>query len=177
MKRLLTTLTTIMAFGMLAVSVPVLAQTPDGETPANEGICDDLVGATPGLYGLCVAFCEAQDLDEFNEEKPSSQRILTNYNKKKKAGDPDMPCVAIDTCPCWSPDDLVDTFPNPTSCDINIVDANGSNATVRFSTNGTDAKCNYRDTVTNTVRNYRVGPEFSLEDFESCQASLTAFCQ
>ena len=27
------------------------AQTPDGETPANEGVCDVLQGGTPGLYG------------------------------------------------------------------------------------------------------------------------------
>lgn len=40
---------------------PAFAQTPDGETPANEGVCDELIGLTPGLYGLCVAFCEAQD--------------------------------------------------------------------------------------------------------------------
>ena len=54
---------------LLLVSVLVLvaatgyAQTPDGETPANEGVCDELIGLTPGLYGLCVAFCEAQDCE------------------------------------------------------------------------------------------------------------------
>ena len=48
MKYLLTALTTIMAFGMLTVSMPVFAQTPDGETPANEGVCDELQGGSPG---------------------------------------------------------------------------------------------------------------------------------
>ena len=38
------------------------AQTPDGETPANQGVCDEVLGATPGLYGLCIAYCEAQDM-------------------------------------------------------------------------------------------------------------------
>ena len=42
---------------------PAHAQTPDTETPANEGVCDGLLGATPGLYGLCVGFCEAQDCE------------------------------------------------------------------------------------------------------------------
>ena len=35
MKYLLTTLTTIMAFGLLAVSMPVFAQTPDGIVVKN----------------------------------------------------------------------------------------------------------------------------------------------
>ncbi len=73
-----------------------LAQTPDGETPANEGVCDVLQadGTTKGLYGLCVAFCEAQDhasldypitgddLDALMNMKPGG-KILANYNKKR----------------------------------------------------------------------------------------------
>jgi hypothetical protein len=47
--------------GLLALAGGSAAQTSDGRPPANEGICDDLVGATPSLYGLCVAYCEAQD--------------------------------------------------------------------------------------------------------------------
>ena len=49
----------LMAIALLSVSAH--AQTPDGLAPVNEGVCDDLIGGTPGLYGLCVAFCEAQD--------------------------------------------------------------------------------------------------------------------
>ena len=88
----------------------VAAQTPDGETPANEGVCDELLGATPGLYGLCVAYCEAQDCDDFDmakaaQCKAANPRILDNYNTKKQAGDPDMPCVQP-VCPCFTPEDL-----------------------------------------------------------------------
>lgn len=94
----------------------VNAQTPDGETPANEGVCDDLIGLTPGLYGLCVAFCEAQDCEAifdpatgvvtFDEScKPSSPKLLANYNKRMQLGDPTMPCVR-DQCPCWSEAEL-----------------------------------------------------------------------
>ena len=32
------------------VSNTAIANTPDGETPANEGVCDGLHGGTPGLY-------------------------------------------------------------------------------------------------------------------------------
>ncbi len=52
--------------GMLVVTGSATASTPDGETPANEGVCDVLKmdGIHQGLYGLCVAYCEAQDLDQ-----------------------------------------------------------------------------------------------------------------
>ncbi|BAV33876.1 hypothetical protein SCL_1571 [Sulfuricaulis limicola] len=89
----------------LAILAPAMAETPDGTTPANEGVCDVLkTNATPGLYGLCVAYCEAQDLDTF-EKEPVNSKILANYNKKKQASDPDMPCVKI-PCPCWSDAEL-----------------------------------------------------------------------
>jgi len=86
--------------------------TPDGDTPANEGVCDVLINATPGLYGLCIAFCEAQDCeynldaeDPFENCRPSNPRILEVYNRKKQATDPDMPCIQ-EPCPCWSQEEL-----------------------------------------------------------------------
>jgi hypothetical protein len=96
--------------------------TPDGETPAEEDVCDELkYGATKGLYGLCVAFCEAQDSEcvpDYGAEDPYAgcemrdRRILENYNRKKKDGDPDMPCLPSAgedpeyACPCWGQDQL-----------------------------------------------------------------------
>ena len=102
------------------VSAPLLAQTPDGETPAEETVCDPLKadGVTKGLYGLCVAFCEAQDhaalSDPITEEElialaedAPSGRILANYNKKKQESDPDMPCIKVEEpCPCWTAEEL-----------------------------------------------------------------------
>lgn len=88
-------------------------KTRDGETPADEGVCDVLRDATPGLYGLCVAFCEAQDCepdfslaDPFQNCSPPSQRILDNYNRRKTVADPDMPCILQTPCPCWTEEDL-----------------------------------------------------------------------
>lgn len=81
-----------------------IAVTPDGDTPANEGICDGLQGGTSGLYGLCVAYCEAQDLDNIDKQPPSS-KILANYRKKMQVGDQDMPCIQA-PCPCFSNDEL-----------------------------------------------------------------------
>ena len=96
------------AAGIVAVaglsSNQAMAETLDGLTPANEGACDLLKGATPGLYGLCVAYCEAQDLDNIDKEPPSS-KILANYRRKMKVGDQDMPCIQV-SCPCYSNNEL-----------------------------------------------------------------------
>ena len=106
------------AFSVLAAWVLVgwittaPAQTPDGETPAQEAVCDPLKadGVTKGLYGLCIAFCEAQDWETDCLEDPgacgrSGDRLLANYNKKKKETDPPMPClVSAIQCPCWNGD-------------------------------------------------------------------------
>ena len=92
-------------------AVPAFAQTPDGDTPANEGVCDELIGGTPGLYGLCVAYCEAQDLDEFGVARVPNERLLANYDKRKEFSDPDMPCIKA-PCPCWEPTELAAAYPN-----------------------------------------------------------------
>jgi len=112
----------------VAFSNTSYAQTPDGQTPANEGVCDVLQadGTTKGLYGLCVAFCEAHDaaaldepitLEELEalEASAPSGKILTNYNKRKTDSDPDMPCIMVEEpCPCWTQADLdrIDGFRN-----------------------------------------------------------------
>jgi hypothetical protein len=104
-KSISSKLASLLLVAGLVSAAPVIAETPDGMTPANEGACDVLkTNATPGLYGLCVAYCEAQDLDTF-EKEPANSKILANYNKKKQAGDPDMPCVKV-PCPCWTDAEL-----------------------------------------------------------------------
>ena len=107
-------------FAVLSLSgATVPAQTTVGDTPANEGVCDDLMGGTPGLYGLCVAFCEAQDCEVTVDEtsgifefgptcKTSSVKLLEKYNRRKGPTDPEMPCVsaAAGDCQCWTSDEL-----------------------------------------------------------------------
>ena len=108
---------------LLIYAPSALAKTPDGETPATEAVCDVLKapGVTPGLYGLCVAYCEAHDADEVPAASRgrSADRILDNYNKKRKDGDRYMPCLpepvvasepepvpppppVVQACPCWT---------------------------------------------------------------------------
>jgi hypothetical protein len=102
----------IMALGSL--SGTATAMTPDGETPANEGVCNELQGGTPALYGLCVAYCEAQDLDIVGDKETPNNKILANYNKKKQSTDPDMPCIQT-PCPCWTQEEL-DAISVPIDC-------------------------------------------------------------
>jgi hypothetical protein len=101
---------------------PANAQTPDGETPAEEDVCSTLAGGTPGLYGLCTAYCEAQDADIafFSGDiliKTSHQKLLDNYNRKKQKGDPDMPCLR-GSCPCFTANDVAAIGGSHASCII-----------------------------------------------------------
>ena len=111
----------------LICNVPAIAQTPDGETPAVETDCDILVGATPGLYGLCVAFCEAHDADLLTELDVPNRNILRNYDTLRGDSDPVMPCLEPDApqvpCPCWSADELLEVLPPETNFDANFAHA------------------------------------------------------
>lgn len=115
------------ALALLFVGSGAAQGTPDGITPANEGICDSLQGGTPSLFGLCTAFCEAQDFADPNqpitqeqidqwEEERGSAKTLTKYNQRKQPGDPDMPCVVVqEACPCWTEVELALQTPTDTT--------------------------------------------------------------
>jgi hypothetical protein len=118
--------------GLLFVSLSMVGLPTSASTPAEETVCDPLMaeGTTPGLYGLCIAFCEAQDLASEDypvtdeelaalQENAPSGNILDAYNNIKKADDPDMPCIVVDSsCPCWTEGELA-------AIDGMIPDANG----------------------------------------------------
>lgn len=81
----------VFSFGFMAV-----AQTPDGETPAEETCCDPLSGA---LFGLCNAYCEAMDCDSevgYNQHPDACDKVFGNYLKKADAVGP--PCVCEEIC-------------------------------------------------------------------------------
>jgi hypothetical protein len=113
-------------WGLLFVSLSMIglaaaASTPDGDTPAEETVCDSLNtdDISQGLYGLCLAFCEAQDIADEDlaitedellalQDNAPSGSILDAYKNMKKDTDPDMPCIKVDsTCPCWTNDELL----------------------------------------------------------------------
>ena len=141
--------------GLTGFTGSVMAVTPDGLTPANEGVCDTVKGATPGLYGLCVAYCEAQDLDLLGDQEPPNNKILDNYNRKKQAGDPDMPCLRV-PCPCYDESDLtaITNSGGVLSCSISETSAVLRNTTVTQSAsiNMSGPLCRRVDTVNNVPR-------------------------
>jgi hypothetical protein len=160
---------------------PAAAQTPDGETPANEGVCNGLKapGVTNGLYGLCVAYCEAQDLDTFDKEPPST-KILDNYNKRKTATDPAMPCLKV-PCPCWSDAELASiTADNAAaSCSRTATKIQILNNSPKLNFAEADTalgreRCRYIDLNTSptTIRSFTITP---LEA-QSCHAAVSAAC-
>lgn len=55
--------------------------TPDLEPPAEEEVCNDLhdnPDVPKSAYGLCVAYCEAQDCDEYGD-KESCDVLYANW--------------------------------------------------------------------------------------------------
>ncbi len=87
-----------------------IAQTADGQTPAEETVCDELSGAA---FGLCNAYCEAMDCellddgDESTSPNASEKACLrVKNNFIKITGLAVLPCDACDPnagqlgCPC-----------------------------------------------------------------------------
>ena len=163
---------------MLSFSPAASASTPDGETPANEGVCDVLQGGTPGLYGLCVAYCEAQDLDLVGDKPTPNAKILDNYRKKMRTGDPDMPCIQV-PCPCWTAEQLA----NVGSSGIPTCNVSSNIAQVRFIAPGVSQQattdlaaniCRFVDTTTTPVTSLRF--DISGEQAQSCYNQIADKC-
>jgi hypothetical protein len=99
----------------MGLTVALVALASSGAYAQNQGVCEVLHGTTKGLYGLCVAFCEAQDCTPIIDEtgaltfpkncRPSSTKTLAKYRARQQPGDPDMPCI-VGPCPCWTEDEI-----------------------------------------------------------------------
>lgn len=116
---------------LLFTTIFLLPLVANAGPKADRGVCDELEGGTPGLHGLCVAYCEAQDLGDpvKAESKKSSLSLLLAYERKRGPDDPDMPCMGTSgdrgtpppavQCGCWTIDDLRTALPNPSACVTN----------------------------------------------------------
>ena len=101
----------LIALGVLAILLSLLA------SPAIAGSvedCEELKedGITKALYGQCIAYWSA-------DNGRSQERILANYRKKMRAGDPgdrndsgdpDMPGLVDASCPCWTIDQMANAI-------------------------------------------------------------------
>lgn len=64
---------------VVVMSNQAWSQTPDGETPADEDVCDGLTGAA---WGLCNAYCEAMDCDGVPQASDAAcNRVADNFDK------------------------------------------------------------------------------------------------
>jgi hypothetical protein len=96
-----------LAFALLLVCTgggAALAQTPDGQPPSSETVCDNETGAA---YGLCNAYCEAMDCELANDGDPSTNphASATACNKVRSKFQNitgrEVPCeVPPVACPC-----------------------------------------------------------------------------
>src|SRR5215213_9166123 len=90
----------ILSFALLLICTGAgmaQAQTPDGETPAEETVCDNETGAA---FGLCNAYCEAMDCDS-DDPQASDTACSRVRGKFTQITGRDLPCEAppLD-CPC-----------------------------------------------------------------------------
>ena len=79
---------------MVFAAVPVMALTPDGKTPAEETVCDNLAGAA---FGLCNAYCEAMDCDSNNHKASDGACQRKREKFVQLTGKKDLPCE-VDEC-------------------------------------------------------------------------------
>jgi hypothetical protein len=103
------------AFGAIVFTSTIHAQTPDGQTPADEGVCDLESGAA---YGLCVSYCEAMDCDS-SEAVASSEACQNRFNRFFDLTGQEPPCEspppAESLCPCSTNWQHLELFPDPNS--------------------------------------------------------------
>ncbi len=71
-------------FTILIFAPAVMAETPDGQTPAEESVCDGF-GLTGKAWGLCNAYCEAMDCDDANPQasEQACQRVLASMRRDR----------------------------------------------------------------------------------------------
>lgn len=166
----------------------------------GEGICDPLLAGTDGLYGLCVAFCEAQGIASPDDPISESEyqaildsapggRILRSYKERKTEADPAMPCIRIEEpCPCWSSAELAaidglgaDGTSRSLTCASGIFDSvretdpvdssSFVNAFATLSLLGSPVfMCGYEDTQSDTLRMFTGTASAAEPELERSQA-------
>jgi hypothetical protein len=103
----------VLALALLWIALPSKAQTPDGQTPAEETVCDGLGG---GLFGLCNAYCEAMDCDGPDPHASNKACEKVRQNFERASGGAAPPCAETPVvCPCLFPI-LVECPPDGSSC-------------------------------------------------------------
>ncbi|MCP3963312.1 MAG: hypothetical protein GY719_36200 [bacterium] len=92
----------------LTLAAGAAAETPDGDPPSEETVCDPFIG-DENAFGLCNAYCEAMDCDS-PDVKASQRACERKFQKFKDLTGSPPPCAGVN-CPCLSDpvfEDLID---------------------------------------------------------------------
>ena len=97
MRSLIKFSTGLFAGAIIALGSWSYAQTPDGETPATETICETW-GFQGKLQGLCNAYCEAMDCDDQYPQasETACNRVLNNILNALPEGTGFPTCEDVD---------------------------------------------------------------------------------
>ena len=165
----------LLFLSLLAIVAGVAgAQTPDGDPPPAEPVCDGLTG---DAHGLCTSYCEAMDCDG-DQPKASDracERVLLNF-KTLTGSIP--PCDTF-ACPCNDPAVSI-SFANivndPTNQDIqscDITDEPGS-FTIEIVAAGASAEADIGDPDMFTCSANDIGTVMvvTLQEAEACVEDL-----
>jgi len=98
-----------------ACVIACFSTAPYAQTTPDESLCDGLLGHTPSLYGLCLAYMAAKEKAGSLTQPPAVQKIFDKYEQARADDDPPLP----GTCPCWTAEELqswVDAKPEYPSC-------------------------------------------------------------
>jgi hypothetical protein len=134
---------------LLLLTIPAMAKTPDGETPAEETVCDIYEG---DAFGLCNAYCEAMDCD-YESPNASPQACAAVARNFLRATGEELVCDGgIGECDFVAVDDYVEanhvdssTFsvfdndlPEPADCALEVIShTGGANVSLDDAATGT----------------------------------------
>lgn len=141
----------ILFFCCLVIGVSAFAKTPDGQTPAQETVCDNETGAA---YGLCNAYCEAMDCTDPNQRASDKGCESVKENFEKHTGRP-LPCTM--TCPCPEVlqlfEDIVNGDVMVTRCiaDDDLLTITTVDGDMAFVDDGPPTNCNVNNDPTQTL--------------------------
>jgi len=110
----------LVALMLILIPSTAGAQTPDGQTPAQETVCDQYTGRT---YGICNAYYEAMDCD--NPTTQASAQACANLKVKFEALTAGTSSGTATSCPCYG-DLTQEGFTQNSTC------SNGENVALIF---------------------------------------------
>jgi len=94
MRILKATASTLLAGALMITSTTATAYgdgTPDEQPPAEEQVCDD-AGLLGAAFGLCVAFCEANDCDAQLDQPDDRACSVLREKYARATGQVFLPC-------------------------------------------------------------------------------------